>query len=310
MAVLLIIEPIFEADFEDCSYGFRPGRSAHEALAAIKDGIKAGLRVALDADLSSYFDTIPHDKLIKRLERRIADRSVLALIRQWLKGPIVENDGEGSNKTSKPKQGTPQGGVISPLLANIFLHEMDRQFYGPKGPAKAVKAKLVRYADDFVILARFIGPRMMKYIGRILQSLGLSMNWDKTRIVDLRKGGESLDFLGFTFRFDGNLIGAGKYLNIVPSAKTMNRVRERLRSLTSRRVQLSIDELIVKLNCYLRGWSNYFSYGYPRRAFRKVNWYVQQRLRRFLLTRSQRRCKQLDGPSLYHALKAEGLIYL
>jgi len=161
MAVLLVIEPIFEADFEDCSFGFRPGRNAHEALTAVQEGLKAGLRVALDADLSNYFDTIAHDKLMACLERRIADRSVLALIRKWLKCPIVENDGQGGGKITKPKQGTPQGGVISPLLANIFLQELDRQFYGPPGPARAVKARLVRYADDFVILARDIGARMM-----------------------------------------------------------------------------------------------------------------------------------------------------
>lgn len=149
MAVLLVIEPIFEADFEDCSFGFRPGRNAHEALAAVREGLRAGLRVALDADLSNYFDTIPHDKLMACLQRRIADRGVLALIRKWLKCPIVESDGQGGGKRkTKPKQGTPQGGVISPLLANIFLHELDRQFYGPRGPARAIKARLVRYADD------------------------------------------------------------------------------------------------------------------------------------------------------------------
>jgi RNA-directed DNA polymerase len=131
MAVLLVIEPIFEADFEDCSYGFRPGRNAHEALAAVREGLQAGLRVALDADLSNYFDTIPHDQLLACLERRIADRSVSALIRRWLKCPVAERDGPGGGRMTKPKQGTPQGGVISPLLANIFLHELDRQFYGP-----------------------------------------------------------------------------------------------------------------------------------------------------------------------------------
>lgn len=310
MALLLVIEPIFEADFEDCSYGFRPGRGAHDALAAIRDGIKEGLRVALDADLSSYFDTIPHDKLLHCLERRIADRSVLALINKWLKCLIVEEDGQGGTKTTKPKQGTPQGGVISPLLANIFLHEMDRRFYGSQGPAQAVKAKLVRYADDFVILAYDIGPRMMDYVGRVLQYLGLSMNRDKTRIVDLRREGESLGFLGFTFRFDRKWLGSGKYLNIIPSAKSMNRVREKLRAMTSSGVHPSMEELIDCLNRFLRGWSNYFSFGYPRMCFRKVNWYVQIRMRRFLLTRSQRRCKQLDGPSLYKALRDEGLIYL
>ena len=128
--------------------------------------------------------------------------------------------------------------MISPLLANIFLHELDRQFYGCRGPAKAVKAKLVRYADDFVILAYDVGARMTNYVNQVLQHLGLSLNRDKTRIVDLRKEGERLDFLGFTFRFDRNQLGSGRYLNIVPSAKSMNRVRERLRLMTQRQVQL------------------------------------------------------------------------
>jgi RNA-directed DNA polymerase len=310
MAVLLVIEPIFEADFEDCSFGFRPGRNAHEALVAVREGLRAGLREALDADLSNYFDTIPHEKLMACLKRRIADRSVLALIRKWLKCPIVENNGQGGGRITKPQQGTPQGGVISPLLANIFLHELDRQFYGPRGPARAVKARLVRYADDLVILARDIGARMMKYVSRVLQSLGLSLNRDKTRIVDLREEGESLDFLGFTFRYDRcRFVAGGRYLNIVPSAKTLNRVRERLRRLTSRDVQLSLPTVIGRVNRFLGGWSRYFGFGYPSGAFQKVNWFLQIRFRRFLRTRSQRR-GLLSGPSLYAALREKGLIYL
>lgn len=310
MAVLLVIEPTFEADFKDCSFGFRPGRSAHDALAAVRDSIQKGLRVVLDADLSSYFDTIPHGQLMHCLKRRIADRSVLAMIRQWLKCPIVESESGGGDKTIHPKQGIPQGGVISPLLANIYLHELDRQFYGPCGPAQAVKAKLVRYADDFVILAYGIGPRMMNYVDQVLQRLGLKLNWDKTRIVDLRQKGAGLDFLGFTFRFDQSRFGNWRYLNIIPSAKSMNRVRERLREMTRSGVHPSLEALIGILNRFLRGWSNYFSFGHPRMACRQVNWYVQIRLRRFLRTRSQRRGKQLDGPSLYQTLRAAGLIYL
>lgn len=310
LAVLLVIEPIFEADFADCSYGFRPGRSAHDALLAVRDGLKSGLRVALDADLQSYFDSIPHDKLMQCLKRRIADRSVLKLIRLWLESPMVEDDGQGGSKKTRPTQGTPQGGVISPLLANIFLHELDRRFYGPRGPAQAVQARLVRYADDVVILAYDIGNRMTGYVDKVLQHLGVSLNRDKTRIVDLRRKGESLDFLGFTFRFDANRLGRGQYLNIVPSAKAMNRVRERLRHLTARKANLPPEEVITQVNRFLKGWSNYFCFGYPRMAFRKVNWYVRTRLRRFLLTRSQRRCRHLEGPSLYQGLRAKGLVYL
>jgi RNA-directed DNA polymerase len=213
LAVLLVIEPIFEADFADCSYGFRPGRSAHDALLAVRDGIKSGLRVVLDADLQSYFDSIPQDKLMQCLKRRIADRSVLKLIRLWLESPMVEDDGQGGSKKTRPTQGRPQGGVISPLLANIFLHELDRRFYGPRGPAQAVQARLVRYADDLAILAYDIGNRMTGYVDKVLQHLGVSLNRDKTRIADLRRKGESLDFLGFTFRFDANRLGRGQYLS-------------------------------------------------------------------------------------------------
>ena len=155
MAVLLVLEPIFEADFEDCSFGFRPGRNAHQALAQIQAALKAGLCEVYDADLASYFDTIDHARLLRQLERRIADRSVLRLIRLWLRCPIVEEGDDGRRRTTHPRQGTPQGGVISPLLANIYLHDFDRAFHGPGGPAQFAKARLVRYADDFVVLARY-----------------------------------------------------------------------------------------------------------------------------------------------------------
>ncbi|WP_267928931.1 group II intron reverse transcriptase/maturase [Desulfolithobacter dissulfuricans] len=168
MAVLLILEPIFEADFEDCSYGFRPGLKAHDALAAIRQALKAGFTEVLDADLSSYFDTIDHGKLMQCLERRIADRSVLKLIRMWLKSDIVEEDGQGGRKITRSRKGTPQGGVISPLLANIFLHEFDQRFHSSEGPRNFANARLVRYADDWVIMARYIGPRIHAFVDKTL----------------------------------------------------------------------------------------------------------------------------------------------
>jgi len=310
MAVHLIIEPIFEADFEDCSYGFRPARRAHDALEDIASNVRQERRAVFDADLSSYFDTIPHDKLMTCVERRIADRSVLGLIRMWLKSPIVEDDGKGRQKRTTPRKGTPQGGVISPLLANIFLHEFDQAFNGPNGPRRFANARLVRYADDFVILARYMGPMIQGFVQRTLQGLGLELNRDKTRIVDLGGLRESLDFLGFTFRYDRSLLGKGTYLNLVPSAKSLKRVRERLRLMTSRQVQMPVESVIHRVNLYLKGWAGYFRFGYPRRAFEKVNWYVQERFRRFMMTRSQRRCKHLDGPSLYNLLREKGLTYL
>ena len=151
MAVVLILEPIFEADFLESSYGFRPGKNAHQALAAIKTNLEAGYTEVYDADLASYFDTIPHDKLMAAVEMRVADRSVLGLIRQWLRSPVVERKaGGGSTQSGKARQGTPQGGVISPLLANIYLHWFDKVFHFASGPARFANARLIRYADDCV----------------------------------------------------------------------------------------------------------------------------------------------------------------
>ena len=187
MAVLLILEPIFEADFEDCSYGFRPGRKAHDALAEIRQVLQAGFTEVLDADLSSYFDTIDHSRLMQCLERRISDRSVLKLIRMWLKSDIVEDNGKGGRKVTRSRKGTPQGGVISPLLANIFLHEFDKRFHSPEGPRRFANARLVRYADDWVIIARYIGPRIYSFVDKTLGDLDLILNRDKTTTVDLKK---------------------------------------------------------------------------------------------------------------------------
>jgi RNA-directed DNA polymerase len=179
MAVLLIIEPIFEADFLDCSYGFRPGRSAHDALEEIKLNLQQGRREVYDADLQSYFDTIPHEKLMKCVEKRIVDSSVLKLIRMWLRAVVVEpGDKPGDPpKVSRSKQGTPQGGVISPLLANLYLHWFDKLFHRGDGPYRWADARLIRYADDVVILAKYVGPRITTFVEQTLQGrFGLTVN--------------------------------------------------------------------------------------------------------------------------------------
>ena len=155
MATLLILEPIFEADFEECSYGFRPGRSAHLALKEIREHLEDGYCAVYDGDLRGYFDSIPHDKLMACVRMRVADRSVLRLIRMWLRAPVVEKKDGGRPTVKRNDRGTPQGGVISPLLANIYLHWFDKVFHRADGPAQWAKAKLVRYADDFVVLARY-----------------------------------------------------------------------------------------------------------------------------------------------------------
>ena len=316
MATLLILEPIFEADFEDCSYGFRPNRSAHDALEEIRVHLKGGFQAVYDADLKGYFDSIPQDKLMACLRMRVVDRSVLKLIRMWLEAPVVEPDGDSGepDKWSRSKQGTPQGGVISPLLSNIYLHWFDKLFHRANGPAEWANAKLVRYADDFVVLARYQGPRLQGWIEEKIEKwLGLEINRDKTRVVNLREEKASLDFLGYTFRWDRDLYGREqRYLNVEPSKKALQRERERINEMTDRRQGCTpIPRLIDKLNRQLEGWANYFSMGYPQKAYRKINWHLGYRLANHLKHhRSQRPYQKPEGVSLNEHLQRLGLKFL
>jgi len=263
-----------------------------------------------DADLASYFDTIDHARLMQQLERRIADRSVLRLIRLWLRCPVVEEDDDGRRRTTHPRQGTPQGGVISPLLANVYLHDFDRAFHSPDGPAQFANARLVRYADDFVVLARHMGPRIVTWLERTLeQDLRLTVNRTKTRVVRLTAPQQSLDFLGFTLRYVNDRFGRGhRYLAVGPSQRAQGRMREKVRGLTRASAKHSLIDTIAVVNPLLRGWAAYFRYGYPRQAFRALNYFVQGRFRSFLRRRSQRRSRPFrHGESLYAGLHRYGL---
>ncbi len=311
-AAVLVLEPIFEADFKDCSFGFRPGRSAHQALGAIRTYVRSGYREVYDADLKGYFDSIPHDKLMAGLEQRIADRSVLKLIRMWLRACVEEGDGKGK-RLVRPKSGTPQGGVISPLLANTFLHWFDRAFYGRKGPGTWAGAKLVRYADDFVVLARYQSRQQVEWIETTLEArMGLMINREKTSLVDLKNPDNSLNFLGFTFRYCRDLKGQGHhYLNVFPSKKALARERDQLKKMTGPTFcWMPIPELIGRLNRHLLGWANYFSFGYPRKAMREINRFVRDRLVAHLERRSQRRYRPPKDVSMYQHLRQRGLVYL
>jgi RNA-directed DNA polymerase len=314
MATLLILEPVFEADFLGCSYGFRPGKSAHQALQEIKQSLEEGYTAVYDADLKSYFDNIPHDKLMAALEMRIADRSVLKLIRMWLRSPVVEeHEGGGRTTSGKAQKGTPQGGVISPLLANVYLHWFDKVFHFSDGPAQWAKARLVRYADDFVVMARYQGKDLVEYIETKLEGwMGLKLNRGKTRIVELREPGASLDFLGYTFQYHKDRYGRSKmYLNVTPSKKALKREREQLRRMTGKEMCFKpLPKMVAELNRHLLGWSNYFSFGYPRDAFREINSYVRYRLACHLRRRSQRPYRPPEGWTLYRHLKEMGLVYL
>jgi RNA-directed DNA polymerase len=311
----MILEPIFEADFLDCSYGFRPGRSAHQALEEIRGHIKAGYQAVYDADLKGYFDSIPHAQLRACLAARIADREVLKLIRKWLEAPVVERSGErgGGGKWSRAKKGTPQGGVISPLLANVYLHWFDELFHGPQGPARRGDVKLVRYADDFVAMAKQMGTETIEYMETRLEGkFQLEINREKTRVVDLREEGASLDFLGYTFRYDRDLKGRDrKYLNVIPSKKAIEREREAVREMTrSSQCFKPIPKLIGELNRQLRGWAAYFSFGYPRGAYWEIDWFVGNRLIRHLRRRSQRPYRPGKGEEWHTHLGDLGLIRL
>jgi RNA-directed DNA polymerase len=321
-AVKLILEPIFEADFEDCSHGFRPGRSAHDAIQSVQRNLQEGRQAIYDADLASYFDTIPHDKLIAGIRQRVTDGRVLALIRQWLDAPVIEptppddKNGKGStSRMTRRTQGTPQGGVLSPLLANIHLHWFDRAFNGRGGPAKWANARLIRYADDFVILARHVGERIERWVEEKIEvRLGLKINRDKTRVIqDLRADGEKLDFLGYSLRHAHDQYGVKgkKYLRVEPSVKAQKRAREKVAEILGRnQSHTPLPELIERLNATLRGWANYFELGHPRKAKRDLNSYVRKKLTWHLQSRSQRAWKPWGDQSAYAHLNRMGLIQL
>lgn len=313
-AVKLILEPIFEADFEECSYGFRPKRSAKDALKAIDKSVKEGRTQIYDADLKGYFDSIPHDKLMACVGQRVADRSVLKLIRMWLNAPVREEPKGRPPTQGRSKKGTPQGGVISPLLANLYLHWLDRKFHMASGPCQWADARMVRYADDFVIMAKYVGTRISDWVEQTVEEwMGLEINRTKTRIVDLKERRSGFDFLGYTFRYEASRYrGKPPFLTMVPSAKACKRERQRIKELTSRRWNARpVGEVVSKLNRQVKGWSNYFDQGRNRPAMRAMNDVIYKRMWKHLSRRSQRGYKAPKGQSWYQHLR-QGLevIYL
>ena len=304
-AVKLIVEPIFEADFHDCSYGFRPNRNAKMAVERIAAEIKGGKTEVYDADLSSYFDTIPHDKLFLALLKRITDGSILALIRQWLKSTIVEPNGVKKNPKGR---GTPQGGVISPLLSNIYLHWFETcAALVARGMHQVMS--IVRYADDFVILARKLQGEFVRKIESELEGrFGLVVNRDKTKVLDMRAEKAALGFLGYEFRFVRSHYGEGKYLTFGPSMKSVKKVCAKVKEQTlSIMKPVKNEEIVQRVNKILVGWDNYFQCGYPARMFNKVNWYVRNRLYLHFNRKSQRGYVLKYAPNFYQELQAMGL---
>ncbi|RUS45569.1 group II intron reverse transcriptase/maturase [Cohnella sp. AR92] len=268
-----ILEPIFEEQFEDCSFGFRPGRSAHMALTKIRQDLNDGYRYVIDADLKTYFDTIPHEKLIEKVRETVVDGSVLRLLESFLKAGVMEG---GSYHLSE--QGTPQGGVISPLLANIYLHPLDKAM-------TERDHRLTRYADDFVICCRSQkgAERVLKSVVRLLEKeMGLTVHPEKTKIVNSKR--ESFVFLGHEFK-------RGK--RMTPSKKAETKFKERVKEITRRNQTVNVERLVKKvLNPYLRGWGRYYGTGDVKKRFKEWDSWIQRRLRAVQL-RSWKKVRKL-----------------
>ncbi len=286
MAVKLIIEPIFEADFCANSYGFRPKRSAHDAVDDIAKTLWAGYTPVIDADLSKYFDSIPHAKLLAVVAERIVDGGILRLIKQWLKAPVIGNDADGTRKSvgggKANRTGTPQGGVISPLRANCYRHILDRTWQRRHGK-DTLHAHLVRYADDFVVMCRKDVEEPLKVVRHVLDQLGLSLNEAKTHIVDATEA--SFTFLGFTLQMSRGATGK-PYPNVRPADTSLKKIKARLTELTQRDLTaIALSDLVGTVNRSLRGWVNYFHYRNSSVTMSKVKTHAEDRLRTHLMKR-------------------------
>jgi len=303
-AVKIVIEPVFEADFLPCSFGFRPKRGAHDGLQVLLDESFRGSRWVVETDVADCFGSIPHSGLMSAVEERISDRRLLALLRAFLRAGVME---QGSVR--RPVTGTPQGGVVSPLLANVYLHRLDRAWRGAYGT-------LVRYADDALVMCRSKGQAVaaLARLTALLADLGLEPKAAKTRIVHLTEGGEGVDFLGFHHRLVRSRAVRGTggitYLARWPSRKAAQHARDRIRFMTMRaRLAAPVQQVVQEINLFLRGWAGYFRYGNSAHAFDKIRRYALMRLALFIAKRHQRG-RAWGFAQVYRSRDALGLISL
>ena len=285
-AAKLILEPIWEADLEPNAYGYRPGRSAQDAVEKVQEWLKAGYCDVVDADLSKYFDTIPHSELMQCVRRRIVDRQMLHLIQMWLTAPVEEKDEKTGKKRltgGKGKdRGTPQGGVVSPGLANLYMNRMLKGFRQARR-GEQYRARIVNYADDFVILSCGKAKEALEWTQGVTERMQVTLNAKKTSIKDARQ--EPFDFLGYTFGPRWNPRTGQRYIGFGPSKKSVGKIMEKVSELLDSKVVQPWEEVRDQLNATLQGWKQYFNRGSTSKAYRAVDAHVEERVRHFLRKR-------------------------
>jgi group II intron reverse transcriptase/maturase len=304
MATKIVIEPIFEADFQENSYGFRPKRDAHQAMDDLSLQLRMGKTQVIDADITKYFDTIPHDKLMSLVAKRVVDKHILRLIKLWLKAPVVEDE-DGKKRYEGNQKGTPQGGVISPLLANIYLNVLDK-VWKVKKVEERWRARLIRYADDCVAACQGNTERVLEGMKTVLGYLGLSLNEEKTRILNARE--EKFTFLGFTIQVVENPKTGKRFPLIRPSKAALAEIKAEIKALTCRRtLHLPKEVVIKKLNEVVRGWAGYFYYGNCSRDLSTIKGFLDERVRIYLRRKHAKKSRGYKAYSYRYLYETLGL---